>query len=67
MRDALREYERATGTRLGGFRLRVTALPVAGYVFQPLDRDRLVVSITLLSDRAEYLRRVLAHVGPTFG
>ncbi|MFC6596556.1 hypothetical protein [Kitasatospora paranensis] len=45
----------------------MTALPVAGYVFQPLDRDRLVVSITLLSDRAEYLRRVLAHVGPTFG
>ncbi|MFE5584270.1 hypothetical protein [Kitasatospora sp. NPDC056531] len=62
VRDVLREYERTTGIRLGGFQLRVTALPVAGSVFLPLDDDRVLVSIALLIDRAEYLQQVLAHV-----
>ncbi|MER5542349.1 hypothetical protein ABT072_07770 [Streptomyces sp. NPDC002589] len=65
LRDALREYEQTTGIRVGGFRLQVTAVPVSGPVFLSLDGDRLIVSITLLRDRAEYLRRVLAHVGST--
>ncbi|MEU8974737.1 hypothetical protein AB0D11_36695 [Streptomyces monashensis] len=65
LRDALREYEQTTGVRVGGFRLQVTALPVAGPVFLPLDDDRLVVSISLLRDRVEYQRRVLAHIGAT--
>ncbi|MFD0528764.1 hypothetical protein ACFQ1I_20100 [Kitasatospora arboriphila] len=64
IRDFLREHERATGVRLAGFRLDVTALPVAGSVFLPLGGNRIAVSIVLLSDRAEYLRRILAHVGP---
>ncbi|WP_369393370.1 hypothetical protein AB5J72_41845 [Streptomyces sp. CG1] len=67
LRDALREYEQTTGIRIGGFRLQVTAVPVAGPVFLPLDGDQLVVSIALLRDRAEYLRRLLAHFGPTPG
>ncbi|GAB7188836.1 hypothetical protein ATKI12_8951 [Kitasatospora sp. Ki12] len=65
LRDALREHERASGVRMGGFRLRVTALPVAGPVFLPLDEERILVSITVLSDRADYLARLLAHVGRT--
>ncbi|MCU7824220.1 hypothetical protein [Kitasatospora sp. DSM 101779] len=64
IRDFLREYEQATGVRPAGFRLSVTALPVAGSVFLPLGGERIAVSIALLSDRAEYLRRILAHVGP---
>ncbi|NUR01252.1 MAG: hypothetical protein HOY79_33400 [Streptomyces sp.] len=65
LRNVLREYEQTTGIRIGGFRLQVTALPVTGPVFLPLDAERLVVSITLLRDRAEYRRHLLAHVGAT--
>jgi len=63
LRDVLHAYEQRTGVRPGGFHLRVTAVPVAGPVFLALDADRVLVSTALLSDRAEYLARILAHVG----
>ncbi|AOR29739.1 hypothetical protein BFF78_00300 [Streptomyces fodineus] len=62
MRDAVREYERTTGTRLGGFRLKVTALPVTGTLFLPISRYRILVSTELLRHREEYIRRVITHV-----
>ncbi|MDH6107796.1 hypothetical protein P3T36_006409 [Kitasatospora sp. MAP12-15] len=65
LRDVLRDHEQSTGLPLGGFRLRVTALPLAGPVFLPLDSNRIVVSITLLQDRTNYHRHLLEHVAPT--
>ncbi|WP_158692866.1 hypothetical protein [Streptomyces roseochromogenus] len=62
MRDAVREYERTTGTRLGGFRIKVTALPVTGTLFLPISRYRILVSAELLRHREAYIRRVIAHV-----
>ncbi|MGW7002988.1 hypothetical protein ACWGCW_09225 [Streptomyces sp. NPDC054933] len=62
MREAVREYVRTTGTRLGGFRLKVTALPVTGTVFLPINRNRVLISTQLLRHREEYVRCVIAHV-----
>jgi hypothetical protein len=62
MREAVREYERATGTRLGGFRLKVTALPVNATVFLPISGNRILISTELLRHREEYVRRVITHV-----
>jgi hypothetical protein len=62
MRDAVREYERTTGTRLGAFRLKVTALPITGTLFLPISGNRILISAELLRHREEYIRRVIAHV-----
>ncbi|ANZ20853.1 hypothetical protein SNOUR_38125 [Streptomyces noursei ATCC 11455] len=62
MRDAVREYERTTGARLGGFRLQVTALPTTGTLFLPIGGNRILISAELLRHREEYIRRVIAHV-----
>ncbi|WP_410567225.1 hypothetical protein [Amycolatopsis sp. cmx-4-61] len=62
MRDAVHEHERKTGTRIGGFRLQVTALPVAGELFLPTANLHVMVSLDLLRNRQEYVRRVIAHV-----
>lgn len=64
MRDAVREHERKTGTRIGGFRLRVTAVPVTGSLFLPTAALHVLVSVDLLRDRPEYIRRIIAHVTP---
>jgi hypothetical protein len=44
MRHAVREYERTTGTRLGGLRLKVIALPVTGTLFLPVSRERIPIT-----------------------
>ncbi|WP_143658680.1 hypothetical protein [Streptomyces sp. IMTB 2501] len=62
MRDAVREYERTTGERLGGFRLKVTALPITGTLFLPISRNRILISVELLRHREEYISRVITHV-----
>jgi hypothetical protein len=64
IRDAVREHEKATGSRIGGFRLQVTALPVAGSLFLPVASRHVLVSVELLANREEYVRRIIAHVAP---
>ncbi|OLZ65580.1 hypothetical protein AV521_31535 [Streptomyces sp. IMTB 2501] len=58
----MREYERTTGERLGGFRLKVTALPITGTLFLPISRNRILISVELLRHREEYISRVITHV-----
>jgi hypothetical protein len=62
MRDAVHEHEKRAGIRIGGFRLQVTALPVTGSFFHPTTSLHVLVSVDLLANRAEYVRRVIAHV-----
>jgi hypothetical protein len=64
MRDAVHEHERTTGTRIGGFRLQVTAVPVMGSLFLPTASLHVLVSVDLLRDRHEYVRRIITHVAP---
>jgi hypothetical protein len=64
IRDAVHEHEKITGIRIGGFRLQVTALPVAGSLFLPVASLHILVSVELLANRKEYVRRIIAHVAP---
>ncbi|MFC1405663.1 MULTISPECIES: hypothetical protein [Streptacidiphilus] len=62
LRHVIRDYEHTHATVVPPFHIRVAAVPVAGPVFIPRTENLIMVGITLLENRGQYLNHLLHHV-----
>lgn len=62
LRHVIRDYEHTHATVVPPFHVRVAAIPVARPVFIPHTENLIMVGISLLENRGQYLNHLLRHV-----